>query len=46
MFNIKISEFTKKKMLCMRFFFGFVSLEDRTDRLSRNVGNLLPILAA
>jgi hypothetical protein len=28
-----------------RFFFGFLTLEDRTDRLSHNFGKKLPLLA-
>ena len=28
------------------FLFGFLTLADRTDRLSRNVGKDLPLLAA
>jgi hypothetical protein len=28
------------------FFFGFLKLEDGTDRLSRNVGKKLPLLFA
>ena len=29
-----------------RFFVGFLTLDDETDRLSRNVGNELPLYPA
>jgi hypothetical protein len=28
------------------YYFGFLTLEDETDRLSRNAGKELPLLAA
>jgi len=30
----------------LRIMIGFLTLEDGTDKLSRNVGNKLPVLAA
>ena len=39
--SVPSSRVKNKKMLCL----GFLASEDGTDRLSRNVGNKLPLLA-